>query len=218
MSIPNFLLRGDSLFANGDGLVFPITIQISRRDLFKYSADSLLEISARSLAFNLPLYQKEDFWLPPEVIPSVQRHLEPRLQKTYLRDQKTWYPSGNLATHTQYDPEGRKHGLCRKWYENGNIWLIENYHHGKLHGKTAWLHENGSFWTKQRFKLGKRHGKCRWWRPNGTLEKVCEYREGELEGAFATFHPNGTPNEQGVYHRGHQVGSWSKHSKKQDFA
>jgi antitoxin component YwqK of YwqJK toxin-antitoxin module len=48
-----------------------------------------------------------------------------------------------------YDSEDRKHGLCKRFYPNGDVMHDWSYEHGKEHGRhTSWYNNNDLFSIK----------------------------------------------------------------------
>jgi len=85
------------------------------------------------------------------------------------------YPDGSLKTISNYDHQGRKHGLWSFWRKNGELWSETNYSHGK------------------------KHGPYRVWHPNGKLQIKGSYFEGEKVGTWTIMSEDGKEKTEKVY-------------------
>jgi antitoxin component YwqK of YwqJK toxin-antitoxin module len=68
-----------------------------------------------------------------------------------------------------------ENGICKKWYENGQ------------------LHSEGTF------KGNKLNGSCKNWYRNGKLQEECTYKNGKLDGLYRQWYSNGQLKEECTY-------------------
>ena len=52
------------------------------------------------------------------------------------------------------DKQGKRHGKQIRYYPNGNIFCIDNYHHGKWHGYQAFFNDDNSIEYKEYYNMG----------------------------------------------------------------
>ena len=69
-----------------------------------------------------------------------------------------------------YYKNGKLEGLCKRWNENGQLFIKENYKNGQKEGLRRVWDEDGQIWYEINYKNGKREGMCRLWNENGQLE------------------------------------------------
>ena len=78
-------------------------------------------------------------------------------------------PSGKYVSSDENWRNGKKHGICAKWFSNGSKMFERNYKEGKWHGPVT-----------------------RWW-PNGQRMYVTAYTEGVRNNKEAKWKSDGTP-------------------------
>jgi antitoxin component YwqK of YwqJK toxin-antitoxin module len=52
--------------------------------------------------------------------------------------------------------DGKLHGKWVMYYENGQLWIKENYVNGERHGESVQYHENGQLKSKENYVNGKK--------------------------------------------------------------
>lgn len=57
---------------------------------------------------------------------------------------KEYYSDGNLKREYPFNNNGRLHGLCRKWYDNGQLEYEHTYKNGERHKLYREWYKNGS--------------------------------------------------------------------------
>ena len=87
--------------------------------------------------------------------------------------------------------DGKKHGLWRFWYENGQLKVESNYVDGKGEGFWRRLYKNGRERNEGFYVEGKRHGFWRFWYANGQLRCEGEYVNGEKVGVWSNWDDEG---------------------------
>src|SRR5262245_59268254 len=119
---------------------------------------------------------------------------------------ETW-PSGAVQRRYTVDEQGKRHGRCEEFAENGTRTLFAVYSHGlrdgewkewradgqkvrylqyhldDLHGQCEEFHDNGRTASIGTYRDGQRHGKWIETDHDGVRRKVAEYREGLLHGS-----------------------------------
>lgn len=113
--------------------------------------------------------------------------------------------NGVTVSEERYE-RGRRHGVLRRWFDNGRLAFASEYRHGRREGETIGWWRNGTVrsfatykddrpdgialqWYRggERFKQlnydnGRPAGLQRGWRVNGKLFSNFEYREGRTYG------------------------------------
>ena len=75
----------------------------------------------------------------------------------------------------QIDAQGRRQGLWKQYWLNGNLWAKGSYLDGKETGAWEWYRKNGNLWAKESFLNGKRTGSREDYDREGNLIKVTYY-------------------------------------------
>ena len=70
---------------------------------------------------------------------------------------------------------GKKHGIAKRYYENGNLEYETPYKNGKKHGIEKWYYENGNLWYETPYENDKRHGIAKAYYENGSLQAQVTY-------------------------------------------
>jgi hypothetical protein len=91
------------------------------------------------------------------------------------------YASGHPKIQQEYR-NGKKWGLRKKWYENGQLTQMSYFEDGVAHGIMREWHENGVTMAEGSFEQGKLHGVVRRWYSTGKREAEYPYTNGELNG------------------------------------
>jgi len=86
---------------------------------------------------------------------AVQKYLGRVKQIRIFHEYRTYYPDGTPELLEHYDSEGRKHGKCLYWKENGKLESLLKYRNGLPHGSQKWYDQRGVLIKKLRFKKGK---------------------------------------------------------------
>lgn len=88
---------------------------------------------------------------------------------------------------------GKKQDQALRWYPDGNLKQVANYHQGKLHGeKKLWSADTShTLIAHLNYHLGKPHGEQKQWYPSGELYKKLNLNQGKEEGLQQAFRKNG---------------------------
>ncbi len=141
----------------------------------------------------------------------------------------------------QYDNNGKRHGVWRKFYSNDRIRYSGKFDHGKEIGTFKYYSASNSdfpiliknysssdnladvkFFTpggvlesKGKMKGKLREGKWLYYHPDGkSVMSVENYLSGKLEGEYKTFYDSGEPTEITSYKNGRLDGNYKKYSIK----
>lgn len=117
----------------------------------------------------------------------------------YAKGQKviTYYDETKMKLKEQYahvqDESGSflKEGLYRKWHENGQIAVEENFKNGKQEGLGKSWHENGQVKAEGNYKNGKLEGLWKEWYPNGQIQLEADFKDGKSQGLWKMWLLNG---------------------------
>ncbi|WKN42756.1 toxin-antitoxin system YwqK family antitoxin [Tunicatimonas pelagia] len=88
---------------------------------------------------------------------------------------------------------GKKQNQATRWYPDGQLKQVANYHEGKLHGeKKMWFLDSSHILIAHLdYHLGKAHGEQKQWYPTGELYKKLNLDMGREEGIQQAFRKNG---------------------------
>ncbi len=88
---------------------------------------------------------------------------------------------------------GKKEGVQRTYFPNGQLKFEESYSNNKLHGKVRrWgIEEGHQLLAELNYEDGKLHGKQRKWYPSGELHKLLNLVAGKEDGMQKAFRKNG---------------------------
>ena len=94
---------------------------------------------------------------------------------------------------------GKEHGECSGWYENGQIHYRYQCREGKQHGKAIQWSRFGKKKQEAFFEDGKLNGKWIQWHENGRKKEEIEYVQGQKHGKWSVWYENGTLKYQGAF-------------------
>ncbi|MEM8524172.1 MAG: membrane-binding protein [Bacteroidota bacterium] len=88
---------------------------------------------------------------------------------------------------------GRKQNQSSKWYPDGRLQEVANYHQGKLHEeKKMWTADSNHILIAHlNYQSGKAHGEQTQWYATGELYKKLNLKMGREEGIQQAFRKNG---------------------------
>lgn len=116
---------------------------------------------------------------------------------------RTYHMNGQIYTDQHYDflpfLLGKRDGLRRSYYANGQ--LAEEYRlkDDKPHGPTKVWHESGKLRSEATFVDGKHQGEVRVYYENGNLFAIHQVRDGRKHGLNQWFYPDGTLKSYEMY-------------------
>jgi hypothetical protein len=118
---------------------------------------SLVDICAKFIALHAQQIPKEGFATLHRLHldEAVQKYMGRLNQIHHFCQYRTHYRDGKPELLEHYDDEGRKHGKCLYWNENGRMDSLLKYHHGVPHGSQKWYDQRGVLVKQFRYKEGK---------------------------------------------------------------
>ncbi len=136
-----------------------------------------------------------------------------------LHTQVYHYSNGNIKQRFTYYEDGGskvKHGRHEAWFENGSMFDIIDYRHGKKHGEYINYQRNpdGSTYLSYSgtYKDGKQHGNHKSYRPEGDVVQDNNFFEGLAHGSHIYYQRAGVKQTENHYNMGKQDGvskSWT---------
>lgn len=143
------------------------------------------------------------------------------------------YPNGNTRSIVNYDNDGRKDGVTKYFYKDGQIEEESQWKAGKLDGVKKEWYSDGKPEYEGHFKDGYKEGLEKRWNSDGTpymesmykgneyhgkvirysrgkKSEVSEYKFGKREGAKTEYHENGKVETVGVYKNDKRNGLYSE--------
>ena len=93
---------------------------------------------------------------------------------------KSEYSEGRIQKKVGFEDEKETTEERYEYYENGQLWIRENYKDGKQHGLTELYYENGQLSIKGNFKDGEQHGLLKYFSEDGSLQRSYKYENGEM--------------------------------------
>ena len=111
------------------------------------------------------------------------------------------YADGHPKIQQEYR-DGKKWGVRKKWYENGQLMQDSQYADGVAHGLMQEWHENGERMAEGSFKEGKLDGFVRRWYDDGKREAEYPYKDGELNGIVLQWNRKGVMIGKKSYEKG----------------
>ena len=134
-----------------------------------------------------------------------------------IKNTKTYFKNGNIYAEYNYESAHKKHGLCRVWYDNGQLREEQYFNRGQLGNSNGWhidgklrfesnikdsirltkaYYPNGQlnreFTEKYKNNIGWMHGTDKVWYENGQIKREGNYKDGKWNGTQKWW------NEKGV--------------------
>lgn len=100
---------------------------------------------------------------------------------------------------------GRKFGIERHWYRNGNLWFEREYARGLPHGEWRQWFADGKIKSLVHYKEGQAEGEIWAWYENGQLAEYSVVHDGQ-DVTHKSWIPDGTLFANYVYQDGERVG------------
>ena len=143
--------------------------------------------------------------------------------------------------YNQFDANGKRHGLWKKYYDNNRIRYQGHFNHGKEVGTFKYysaatsefpiivktFHDNddladvkfydekGVLQSEGKMRGKLRVGKWLYYHKDGkSIMSEENYVDGKLEGEYKTFYPDGAPTEIATYKNGKLDGNYKKYAIK----
>ena len=77
--------------------------------------------------------------------------------------ERQYYTDGQLWVETTYN-NGDKNGLNKRWYKNGELALECTYHKNTIHGNYQKWYDNGQLWEKSTYQNAKLISQNKWYK------------------------------------------------------
>ncbi len=90
---------------------------------------------------------------------------------------ETYHIKTKLQISERNYKEGKKEGIQKNWYENGQIMYESNYKKGKKEGIQKGWYDNGQLWYEFNYKEGKQQ----YWYFNEQIWYEENYKEGIIQ-------------------------------------
>ena len=105
---------------------------------------------------------------------------------------------------------GKRHGIGKEYYWNGQLWEEIPYVNGKEHGVEKVYDKNGQLLGENLYQNGKGQGIIKTYYSNGQLYSEIPYVNGEKHGVKKEYYENGQLREEIPYENGeiHGVVKW----------
>ena len=126
---------------------------------------------------------------------SICKHIQPHgIVKTWHGIENT----GSIESEISYI-EGKKHGLHKNWYDNGQLLFHTLYLDNKSHGEHKHWYENGQLSFHYFYSHDILNGTMREWHENGQLAFQGRYKNGKMVGIWKEWYANGQLSFEGFY-------------------
>lgn len=95
---------------------------------------------------------------------------------------KSWYENGQLKQEEIFDSEGRRDGVAKEWFANGQINTAVSYKQDVKDGSAEEWQENGQPKSLYLYKNGKLDGESKYWNERGKLLYTTMYKDDKKNG------------------------------------
>jgi len=103
---------------------------------------------------------------------------------------RRYYDDGTLYVWCYY-ADDKLNGKYYQYYEDGNVEYAYNYTNGSRDGSCVEYHSDGVVYSREQYKMGELHGKQFYYYDDGTIRKTCSYVAGELNGEYKEYYMSG---------------------------
>lgn len=122
---------------------------------------------------------------PIIVVEEQYNESQPKLVAFYNEDgedkiklsEEKYYSSGELEYTGSFDKEGMRHGEWRYYYNNGQLWSLGVYDHGKMNGKKEVYWPNGNLRYKGQFLNDQKSGMWTFYDEEGNITQEISVEE-----------------------------------------
>ncbi|MFH0866304.1 MAG: DUF3352 domain-containing protein [Bacteroidota bacterium] len=128
-------------------------------------------------------------------------------------------PTGQAGGKTQYEgsvKDGKIDGICKTYYESGNLESSVNYNDGKVSGKATFYYDNDEQQMKAELTFNDEeqiHGEYFEYYENGSKKVIIEYEEGKANGDAQFYYDSGNIKIEGKYKKGKKFGTWKYYTE-----
>ncbi len=132
-----------------------------------------------------------------------------KVYETFVDGNKTIniaYTNEGIKRYSDIYMDGKLHGKCFTYYDNGQVRTDIDYVRGARHGKFYWHYENGQLGDETNYLNGQKHGTMKNWYDDGSIEIEASYKNNKYEGLYKEYYKNGQVKKIGYYKDGELVG------------
>ncbi|MDT8400492.1 MAG: hypothetical protein RQ743_02265 [Bacteroidales bacterium] len=104
--------------------------------------------------------------------------------------------------------DGRRNGVWKNYYENGNIKEEGEYDYNRRTGFWNFYNRDGSIIQTGSYRNGRPEGLWKWYYPEGSILREEEYYQGRRDGSFIEYSKEGDIISEGEYLDGERNGPW----------
>lgn len=142
----------------------------------------------------------------------------PKLSDEILRKEGPFevkHPNGK----TKYEGQikgGKIDGICKTYFESGNIESNVNYNDGKVLGQSIFYYDNDEQQKKAEITFNDEeqiHGEYFEYYENGSKKVIIEFEEGKANGDAQFYYDSGNIKIEGKYKEGSKGGKWKYFSE-----
>jgi hypothetical protein len=146
-------------------------------------------------------------WLAPTAALRAQEQAPPPVPAPGPNERIETYPSGAVQRRYTVDDQGKRHGRCEEFAENGTRTLFAVYSHGLRDGEWKEWRADGQKVRYLQYHLDDLHGQCEEFHDNGRTASVGSYREGQRHGKWIETDRDGVRRKTAEYREGYLHGS-----------
>ena len=107
-------------------------------------------------------------------------------------------PDGTKRSETLFRA-GRRHGVERVWYGNGNLKSSISFVNGQVDGNATYYYRSGTLQTYALYRAGKQHGHSIDFWPDGKKSFEENYADGVADGTWRSWWPSGKLSSLKIY-------------------
>jgi len=110
--------------------------------------------------------------------------------KLFTGSSVSHYSNNSPAVLINY-VKGKKHGINKKWFRNGDLSFLSTYKEGKKNGHTRTWWSNGNLRSESYYVDGVPDGIQRQWYSSGSIFKKINLQDGKENGLQQSWRENG---------------------------
>ncbi|MCF8257170.1 MAG: hypothetical protein K9J06_06435 [Flavobacteriales bacterium] len=118
------------------------------------------------------------------------------------------YRVGKVIGEGIVDPEGKRQGEWKEFYETGELRSKGRYENNKREGRWVFYYRTGKVEQEGDYRKGLADGEWKWTHPNGMTWREEIFYEGKEEGLAVEYSDTGKVVAKGMYMDGEREGAW----------
>lgn len=118
------------------------------------------------------------------------------------------YRKGRVIGDGIVDPEGRRQGEWKEYYETGELRAKGTYRNNRREGEWVFYYRDGKVEQYGNYVKGLADGEWKWVHPNGNVWREEIFYEGKEEGLAIEYNDTGMVVAKGTYVDGEREGEW----------